>query len=214
MMFTLREWQQKYKNTDDLIVCASVTNGSDSWKTFPIGMQYNYIYNFKKGPDIQIGKHEQNVLCSIITTTDQSRRSTGINRKKIVENLKQNGIENVSLEHTDYYLGLPNYKFIISPEGNGIDCHRHYEALIAGCIPIMEYNPLTQLKYEGCPVLYTTDYSEIKEDYLLQKYEEMIDMKYDFSKLFLSSYSDEIQNEIKKCSNYWSTKMTNQLFYI
>jgi hypothetical protein len=29
-MFTLREWQQKYKNTDDLIVVASVTDGSDS----------------------------------------------------------------------------------------------------------------------------------------------------------------------------------------
>jgi hypothetical protein len=94
-------------------------------------MYSNYIYNCKKGSDIQIGNHEQNVLCSIITTTDQSRRSTGINRKKIVENLKQNRIENVSIEHTDYYLGLPNYKFIISPEGNGIDCHRHYETLIA-----------------------------------------------------------------------------------
>ena len=35
---------------------------------------------------------------------------------------------------------LSKYKFIISPEGNGIDCHRHYEAILCGCIPIIEYN--------------------------------------------------------------------------
>jgi hypothetical protein len=212
-MFTLREWQQYYKKTDDLIVQASAVDGTDSWQPFPIGMQYNYVYNFKKGPAIQIGNHAQNVLCAVATRTDQGRRPEGINRKQIVEHLKENGIENTSIKHTDYFQLLPHYKFVISPEGNGIDCHRHYEALIAGCIPIMEYNALTQSKYKGCPVLYTTDYREITEDYLLQKYNEMIDMKYDFSTLFLSAYNEEMQKEIKMCGNFWTQKLTNQTFY-
>ena len=212
-MFTLREWQQQYKHTDDLIVQASAIDGTDSWQPFPIGMQYNYMNNFKKGAAIQIGNHSQNVLCAIGAGTDQGRRPDGINRKQILEYLKENGIENSSIQHTEYFQLLPDYKFIISPEGNGIDCHRHYEALIAGCIPIMEYNLLTQSKYAGCPVLYTTDYREITEDYLLQKYEEMIDVQYDFSKLFLSAYNEEIQKEIKMCGNYWTQKLTNQIFY-
>ena len=104
-------------------------------------------------------------------------------------------------------------KFVISPEGNGIDCHRHYEALIAGCIPIMESNPLIIKKYHGCPILYTSDYSEITEEYLLKKYDEMIDKVYDFSCLFLSHYPTDVQNYIRNCGNFWCNKLSNTHWY-
>jgi hypothetical protein len=68
-------------------------------------------------------------------------------------------------------------------------------------------------KYAGCPILYTSDYSEITEEYLLQKYSEMIDKTYDFSKLFLSYYNDETQQYIKQCGNYWTYKFTKDFFY-
>jgi hypothetical protein len=109
---------------------------------------------------------------------------------------------------------LPNYKFIISPEGNGIDCHRHYESLIAGCIPVIEYNPLIETKYKGCPVLYTRDYREINQEYLNIKYNEMIDQTYDFSKLFLSYYTEEQIKVIKNCGNYWTKKLANKIWYL
>jgi len=120
---------------------------------------------------------------------------------------------NQSFNHTEYFGLLPQYKFVISPEGNGVDCHRHYEALIAGCIPIMEYNPFIERKYKGCPILFTKDFSEITEEYLLAKYEEMVNQTYDFSCLFLSNYPPDIQSEIKDCGNYWTYKFTNELFY-
>jgi hypothetical protein len=102
---------------------------------------------------------------------------------------------------------------VISPEGNGIDCHRHYEALLAGCIPIVEHNPLTEEKYRGCPVLYTHDYSEITPEYLDTKYEEMKNNVYDFSVLYLSYYPAELQSEIKRCGNYWMIRHTGQPVY-
>ena len=58
--------------------------------------------------------------------------------------LTKNGFINLRLNAEDYFNSLKNYKFIISPEGNGIDCHRHYEALLSGCIPICEYNKKTE----------------------------------------------------------------------
>ena len=212
-MLTLKEWQQKFKNINNLIVQASVMNGSDSWQPFPIGMQYNYIYNYSKGPKLQIGNHDKTVLCAINIGTDKRRRPYGLNRELFVNNLNKNGITNSSLSHTEYFEQLPQTKFVISPEGNGIDCHRHYEALIAGCIPIIEYNPLIQEKYKGCPILYTKDYSEITEEYLLEKYNEMLDIKYDFNNLFLSSYEQPTQNYIKTCGNYWTKRFTNEIFY-
>ena len=112
-----------------------------------------------------------------------------------------------------YFETLPNYKFVISPEGNGIDCHRHYEALMAGCIPIIEENELIKEKYKGCPILYTKDYSEITKEYLEEKYKIMIDTEYDFSCLLLSSYSEDIQKQIKENGNYWANRLTGKKWY-
>jgi len=212
-MYTLREWQKTRKDINDLIVQASVTNGSDSWQPFSIGMQYSYMDNYYKGDQIQIGNHEKTVLCCFSTATDSRRRPTEKNRQSIMNNLINNNIHNQMSSPSDYFNMLPDYKFVISPEGNGIDCHRHYEALIAGCIPVIEYNSMIEEKYAGCPILYTHDYCEITENYLLQKYDEMIDQTYDFSKLFLSYYNNEVQQYIKHCGNYWTHLFTNKRFY-
>jgi hypothetical protein len=102
---------------------------------------------------------------------------------------------------------------VISPEGNGIDCQRTYEALLAGCIPIVERNPLIEEKYRGCPVLYTTDYSEITVEYLETEYAKMIDQTYDFSHLFLSFYDEATQARIKECGNFWMRKVSDKDWY-
>ena len=208
---TLRQWQQTVKPKEDLIVQASFTDGSDSWQVFPIGM--SYCYKTRAGADhIQIGPHSELVL-SAISETDRARRPTGFNRGTVIQTLAKNGIQNTWLESGTYFDILPKYKFVVSPEGNGIDCHRHYEALLAGAIPIMEHHSLIEEKYAGCPVLYTYDYSEITPAYLESVYESMIDKQYNFSKLFLSSYSDSDQTEIKKCGNHWMKKITGHAWY-
>jgi hypothetical protein len=205
----LLTWQRTTKDTHDLIVQASSRNEDDAWMPFPIGMNYTYV----QGNREQIGSHENTVLFAINPLTDRNRRPTGINRSMIVNIAQRNGIRNTSLTPAQFYKSLPSYKFVISPEGNGIDCHRHYEALIAGCIPIIERNPLVEEKYRGCPILWTTDYSEINSSYLERKYEEMKNEVYDFSRLFLRFYSSDTQSEIKKCGNYWMIKHLNTPFY-
>jgi hypothetical protein len=208
--YTLTEWQSLKKDKSNLIVQASSICGGDLWMPFPIGMNWTYVNNFNENNSWQFGSHEKLVLCAISQKTDSRRRPTGINRKQILNNLEKNGIQNIELEQYAYFSLLPSYKFIISPEGNGIDCHRHYETLLAGCIPIIEYNNKIQDKYKGLPILYTTDYSEITLEYLEQKYNEMKDIKYDFSSLFLSYYSSSEQDEIIKCGTYWIKKWCGQ----
>lgn len=213
MHITLREWQKNTKQISSLIVQASAKDGSDSWQKWPIGMSWQYALNYNKGDSIQIGSHENLLLTAIRTSTDENRRTTGINRKNISETLSNNGFTNTMYDHSTYFSLLPSFKFVASPEGNGIDCHRHYEALLAGCIPIMERNPLTEEKYKGCPVLWTTDYSELTGEYLEYVYNQMIDKEYDFSCLFLSNYSLEQQKEIKDCGDYWVQRTTQTLWY-
>jgi hypothetical protein len=209
-MYTLRNWQQTRKDPRNLIVQASTQDGKDGWTEFPIGM--GFAWNGTKETSF-IGDHSNLVLCALSTASDNGRARNGVTRLSVVNTLKEVGIPNIKLHPSEYFQSLPSYKFVISPEGNGIDCHRHYEALIAGCIPIVEYHLGIAGKYGNCPILYTRDYSEITPEYLEAKYAEMIDKEYDFSKLFLSSYPLHIQRQIKENGDYWMRKLTGKPFY-
>jgi hypothetical protein len=203
-MYSLRDWQKIEKNLAEFIVNASKTNGSDSEVPFPIGFCYSW-HNISQTSLIK--NHSETVLFAVNITTDQRRRShLSVNRHIVSKNLHKNGIKNINLETSEYFREIGKYKFVISPEGNGVDCHRHYEALMFGCIPVIEKNYHIAEKYAGCPILWTTDYSEITVDYLEKKYCEMIDKVYDFSRLYLSYYSSELQKQIRKNAEFWKPK--------
>lgn len=84
------------------------------------------------------------------------------------------------------------HKFVVSPWGDMYDCYRHWEALISGSIPVIESSPLDTL-FEGLPVLIVHDFSEVTEEFLLKKYEEMKNTSYNLEKLYMKYWSDRIQ---------------------
>jgi len=214
VMNTLQAWQSMPKENEKtrMIVQASSQNGHDDWQTFPIGMSWQFVQLYRHAEYPWRGPHDRLVLCALSTDTDRRRRGSQ-GRELFVRHLSKNCIENRPLSAQDYFESLPHYQFVISPEGNGIDCHRHYEALIAGCIPIMEENKEVEQKYEGCPILWTQDYHEITTDYLIKKYEEMKGNVYDFQRLFLEFYSPSQQEEIRECGNYWVRKILGDPWY-
>jgi hypothetical protein len=210
-MLTLTEWQQTLKPREAYIYNCSLTDGSDGWLPYTIGVNRIFIrYKHCSLTSVQIGSHENLVFCAVNSATDSNRRPSGKNRSSIIETLKQKEIYN-NYGYDDYFEQLPKYKFVISPEGNGIDCHRHYEALMAGSIPIVEHNDGIKEQYAGCPILYTDDYSEITAAYLEQKYKEMCEQKWDFSRLFLNFYDEETKNQIKIQGNFWAASLNPQL---
>lgn len=215
---TLSEWQKKIKPLNEIIVQASNKDGKsvNEHYDFSIGMHYSYC-NLSEDEKInfQFGPHNKLVLCAMATSTDQKRRGKcNINRGKILRTLKNNNISNKRFDSNSYFNNLADYMFVISPEGNGIDCHRHYEALLSGTIPIIEDNEHMRRKYINLPILYTKDYSEINEDYLKNKYEEMINKKYNFFNLFLSNQTEENQKLIKQFGNYWCKKRNGVNYYL
>jgi hypothetical protein len=215
MKTTLRLWQKLVKPKDELIYNASATDGQDGWNVFPIGMAYKFIEYGGSLESAQIGPHNNTVFCAIHHGNDKRRRPDGQNNRDVyIDNLKKHGIKNEwPMDAHNYFARMPSYKFVVSPEGNGIDCHRHYEAFMAGCIPIIEHNDKIKEKYGNMPILYTTDYSEITPEYLEQKYTEMLDKEYDFSPLFLSHYTPEQQQQIKHMGNHWVGCILHRSWY-
>lgn len=52
------------------------------------------------------------------------------------------------------------FMFVVSPEGIGMDCHRTWEAILLGCVPIIKRNALSSL-FVDLPVLIVEDWSEV-----------------------------------------------------
>lgn len=64
------------------------------------------------------------------------------------------------------------YPFWISPRGNGIDCHRTWEALYLDVIPIVWNNSLTVL-YEDLPMLVINDHRVLTRAFLEKQLREI-----------------------------------------
>jgi hypothetical protein len=63
------------------------------------------------------------------------------------------------------------YAFVISPLGNGMDCQRTWEALILGCIVIVETSALDIL-YEGLPVVIVNKWCDVTQELLEESIEK------------------------------------------
>lgn len=57
------------------------------------------------------------------------------------------------------------YAFVVSPHGDGLDCHRTWEALACGCIVLVPSSPLDSV-YEGLPVVLIKDWNEVTPENL------------------------------------------------
>ena len=57
------------------------------------------------------------------------------------------------------------FAFVVSPHGNGLDCHRTWEALCLGCIVIVQKSSLDAL-YENLPVLIVENWRDITPELL------------------------------------------------
>jgi hypothetical protein len=75
------------------------------------------------------------------------------------------------------------FMFVISPEGIGMDCHRTWEALLLGCIPIVKRNAISSL-FSELPVLIVDEWTEVNRDRMYAYINSIQTQTFDFSCLF------------------------------
>lgn len=66
----------------------------------------------------------------------------------------------------DFYKNIQRHAYVLSPAGAGLDCHRHWEAIALGSIPIVLRSKAVEL-LEDMPCLIVGDWSEVTENRLL-----------------------------------------------
>jgi len=91
----------------------------------------------------------------------------GFDRCDAIKSIDKNLVfyQSKILTREETWLNQSKYAFVISPHGNGLDCHRTWEALLLGCIPIVKKSGISQL-FEDLPVLEIDNWKDISADLL------------------------------------------------
>ena len=90
------------------------------------------------------------------------------------------------------------FMFVLSPRGGGYDCHRTWEALLLGCIPIVKSSGLDPL-FEGLPVLLVKEWSDLTKDRLVQFMVQQPLNSYQKEKLLLSYWTNLFREKAAIC---------------
>lgn len=129
------------------------------------------------------------------------------NSIKQVNSLSENCKITVEETNYDYFNYISEFKFVISPRGTGIDCHRTWEALYAGVIPIVKTSSIDDL-FVDLPVLIIENWEQINEDFLNKQYAIIKNKKHDLNKLNLDYWLRKIEGPKVNFITYG-----NSLFY-
>lgn len=95
-----------------------------------------------------------------------------------------------------YVRQLGAHKFVLSPDGNGMDTHRTWEALYLGASPIVERHYFTEEFAKQLPLLIVDSWSQITEDFLNRKYREFASREWNWDALSIHYWESLIREVI------------------
>jgi hypothetical protein len=105
----------------------------------------------------------------------------------------------ISVTDPQCYKNMLDYKFILSPFGTGLDCHRTWESLYLNCIPIVLTSPINEI-FDGLPVVIVDSWNCINLEFLEEKYSEIESKKkneeYCLDKMYLNYWLSRIEGHV------------------
>ena len=124
-------------------------------------------------PALNTVQKNNNILASFALSTNPQRTYI----KDMCSKLEWVDLDCVDLHHQSYqkdfdiYLeNLKTYKMTISPEGNGVDCIRTWEAIYMGVVPIVKRSNVTNW-FEDSPIIFLDEWEQLKDKgYIFSEY--------------------------------------------
>lgn len=99
--------------------------------------------------------------------------------------------------HANFVDEIYNHKFVFCPRGNGVDTHRLWMSLYLGTIPVVK-DHITHHAFKHLPILFINDWSEVTEEFLNKKFEEIHSKEYDFSILGMDYWVKLFESHFQK----------------
>jgi hypothetical protein len=151
----------------------------------PIAQEHQLLRIWSESPSI--GDRYVRAYCNWVHAIDKG------DRRQCLEKLDRSicFLERNHIPRASTWARQSAFVFVVSPQGVGLDCHRTWEALALGCIPIVKRSPLSQL-FADLPVLIVDDWSEVRRERLEACLRSFMDRKFDYSALFLDTWTRRI----------------------
>lgn len=114
-------------------------------------------------------KHDKNILLYMNFSIN-----TNIEKREICYHTFKNEnwiIKENNVEPLEFYKKMASSKYVLSPEGTGIDCHRIYESIFFNSIPILNTSHLDDF-YNNLPVIIVKNWNEVTYDFLNKNYKK------------------------------------------
>jgi hypothetical protein len=134
---------------------AFFTRNMPKVKPFPLHLGYS-AYEFEP---VEAGQKQFDIFY-VGENPKTTVRTSGFN---VLQKMKEMGfrvdLPAERLDHEEFIKRIQNSWLVWSPEGSGWECHRHYEAVIHGAVPLMNYPTIQRYKplldgvhglYYGC----------------------------------------------------------------
>lgn len=210
---------------DDLIIRVYATNPkyiTNKLRALPLGPKFQYSSTDFFGEEKHNVKHlneagagdasatrKLHMMSKKKTVLVTQMRKAGNNIHHRAEHLKalrsQLSASNITEgKRTDFPGFLKQVKdaaFVFSPPGNGFDCHRSYEALYMGSVPIVMSSAVDDM-FDGLPVWLVSDYSEVTDEKLIEKHDYFYgqDRGWNYEMLYAPFWVEKLKLEINKPS--------------
>jgi len=97
------------------------------------------------------------------------------------------------MNQTEYFEELKTHTFVASPTGHGLDSHSTWEALLAGCIPIVPHSSLDPM-FENLPVWLIDHWNEVTDEEMENKIVFFKKTPWHWEKIFVEGWAHEIFN--------------------
>ena len=176
--------------------------------TLPIGLDYHTIATYSHWGSARISpKEQERELIEIRKTTGSKELKIFTNfhlninsstRERLYKELRGSNLfffQEKPLSRIDTWNIQKKYNFVFSPAGVGMDCHRTWEALILGCIPVVETSFLDDF-YSEFPIVIIKTPADITKDNLIK-----------WSDKYKDSFDHSLELKLK--NDYWIEKIKN-----
>jgi hypothetical protein len=114
-------------------------------------------------------------------------------------NVRPNNNRDIYNTFIDYYDTLSKSKFMIAPRGCGLDTYRLWDSIYMGTIPIVIdfENNTGYHQFNDLPIIFIKnwkDYENLTKKFLEEKWLEMLDIDFNYDKLYLSYWKNIINS--------------------
>jgi hypothetical protein len=100
-------------------------------------------------------------------------------------------------DYSQFCDDILSHNFVVCPYGISEDTHLVWETLYLKRIPIVKRSQHLQKLYEGLPIVFVDDWSEINHDFLEQKILEIQSSSFNLEKLKIGYWFNLIEGQIK-----------------